>query len=247
MLHQVEWTEKKVGEFWGNMDRLIEGGERVNDYFSNNVGADFLECVNQKIRFSNKKILDYGCGIGGLSVELLEKYDPKLVCGCDISKESVDLMDARCKKYENYGGAYEVGEALQKLGKAKFDIVIAIEIIEHLSDQDLDIMLKRARAFLKKGGILLISTPNDENLKESIVVCPDCGCYYHKVQHVRSWNGESLSNYLRKYGFKEKKIILTDLNKPKGFLRRLYANYTILRRRLSGRKLGNLIYIGYKM
>ena len=247
MLHRVEWTDKKVGEFWANIDRLIEKKERVNDYFSNGAGDEFLKCVTQKVEFSNKKILDYGCGIGILAEKILDEYNPELVCGCDISKESVTMMDERCKKYKNYGGAYEVNEAMQQFGKGKFDIVIAMEIVEHLSDQDLDIMLKRARSFLKKGGILLVSTPNDENLKESIVVCPDCGCYFHKVQHVRSWNKKSLSVYLERYGFRTKKMIITDLAKPKGWLRRLYADYTVLRKKVFGRDLNNLIYIGCKM
>ena len=57
MLHRVEWTDKKVGEFWANIDRLIEKKERVNDYFSNRAGDEFLKCVaysNSEFKIINK-------------------------------------------------------------------------------------------------------------------------------------------------------------------------------------------------
>lgn len=47
----------------------------------------------------------------------------------------------------------------------------------------------------------MITTPNDENLDISKTCCPECGCIFHKTQHVRSWTPENLDNFMSSRGF----------------------------------------------
>jgi hypothetical protein len=54
---------------------------------------------------------------------------------------------------------------------------------------------------LKPNGKLIITTPNNEDLDFSTNFCPDCGCIYHKYQHIRTWSSDSLNNKLNEYSF----------------------------------------------
>ena len=57
---------------------------------------------------------------------------------------------------------------------------------------------------LKPGGRLVVTTPNEEDLEQSKVVCPECLARFHKMQHVRSWSARTLTERLEGYGFKGK-------------------------------------------
>ena len=93
--------------------------------------------------------------------------------------------------------------------------------------------------------MVLITTPNNENLDNETVYCPCCENSFHRWQHVRSWSSDSLSLYLIKHGFK---VILTKeidfaLNKDLGVLR-YYIKTAI--NKFYRKKLPNLIIIAQK-
>jgi 2-polyprenyl-3-methyl-5-hydroxy-6-metoxy-1,4-benzoquinol methylase len=82
-----------------------------------------------------------------------------------------------------------------------FDAVYSIEVVEHLSNDMLDAMVLECMRLLKKGGILVITTPNDESLERSFTCCPNCNSTFHIWQHVRSWSATSLTSYMSQRGF----------------------------------------------
>ena len=96
--------------------------------------------------------------------------------------------------------------------KGFFDLVLLTEVIEHLDNRDLSVVCSNIRTLLKPGGKIFITTPNNEDFRSSMVVCPDCGCYFHKVQHIRIWNQESLASHMNGEGFNEVMSIQTDIN-----------------------------------
>jgi SAM-dependent methyltransferase len=82
-----------------------------------------------------------------------------------------------------------------------FDLVFATEVIEHLDDGELDGLLAECRRLLKPGGFVLFTTPNNEDYDASKMMCPDCGCIFHKWQHVRVWTPSTLKAYVEPHGF----------------------------------------------
>lgn len=102
-------------------------------------------------------------------------------------------------------------------------MILLIEVIEHLDDVSLESVLIDCKRLLKPNGVLLISTPNDEVLEDSTQVCPDCGAYFHSVQHIRNWNYQSLQVVLNKYGLTCKKCVTTNLLSEKTFLKTLVS------------------------
>ena len=80
------------------------------------------------------------------------------------------------------------------------------KVIEHLDDPTLDGVLVESRRILAPDGALVLTTPNEENLAREHVMCPDCGCIFHRWQHRRSWSRASLSSALLQAGFSNVRI-----------------------------------------
>ena len=82
-----------------------------------------------------------------------------------------------------------------------FDIVFLVETIEHLTDIYLHTMLKKINRVLKPGGIIVVTTPNEENLEKANVHCPDCGATFHQMQHIRNWNVRKIEALANDFDF----------------------------------------------
>ena len=104
----------------------------------------------------NLKIADIGCG-GGLLTEPLTRMGAS-VTGVDAGKENIKIAAAHAKAQGlkiDYSAT--TAEALAATG-AKFDIVTALEIVEHVDN--VDVFIKALAKLVKSGGLLIMSTPN---------------------------------------------------------------------------------------
>ena len=106
--------------------------------------------------FKDLKILDIGCG-GGLLSEPMTRLGGK-VTGIDAAEKNIKIASAHAAKaglaidYRNV-----TVEELAKTGE-KFDIILNMEVIEHVADVPL--FLKSCSALLKPGGLMFIATIN---------------------------------------------------------------------------------------
>lgn len=110
------------------------------------------ELVNN---FSNKNftVLDIGCGEGFGAYLLSERNG--LVVGIDIDKTTIEK--AR-NKYQRNNLIFEVGDALNLNVKRSFDLICALQVIEHVDDDKK--FLSQIKQLLKPSGIFIVSTPN---------------------------------------------------------------------------------------
>jgi predicted SAM-dependent methyltransferase len=75
-------------------------------------------------------------------------------------------------------------------------------VIEHLDDHYLELTFNNIHNLLNPEGYLIITTPNDEDLSKSYICCPETNELFHRWQHIRSWNTDTLRGYVEKKGFK---------------------------------------------
>jgi 2-polyprenyl-6-hydroxyphenyl methylase/3-demethylubiquinone-9 3-methyltransferase len=102
------------------------------------------------------RVLDIGCG-GGLLSEPLARLGGEVV-GADASQPNIAA--ARLHASEQ-GLAIDyravTAEALADAGE-RFDIVLAMEVVEHVADVDL--FVKRCAEMVKPGGLMIVATLN---------------------------------------------------------------------------------------
>ena len=103
----------------------------------------------------NVKILDIGCG-GGLLCEPLTRLGAQVV-GIDASNKNIKIAKIHAKKSDLKINYYcTTPESFNY--KEKFDVVLNMEIVEHV--EDVNLFLKESSKFLKKNGIMFIATLN---------------------------------------------------------------------------------------
>ena len=104
---------------------------------------------------SKLKILDIGCG-GGLVSEPLCRLGAD-VTGIDASSKNIEVA----KIHSNKSGLkikYLNTSPEKKKIKEKFDVVLNLEVVEHV--ENLDLFLKSSSDLLKKNGLMFIATIN---------------------------------------------------------------------------------------
>jgi tetratricopeptide (TPR) repeat protein len=112
-----------------------------------------VNSISSKIVIDDKSVIvDFGCGIGRLSKELIEKFNCQVV-GVDISSD----MRGHARKYVNSKNFQAVSPSQFReiiLKGVRFDAAIAVWVLQHCIDPLSDIvMLKTA---LKKEGLFYV-------------------------------------------------------------------------------------------
>ena len=110
---------------------------------------------SEKLPLKDIKILDIGCG-GGLLSEPLSRLGAT-VTGIDASDRNIKIAKMHLKKSKldinYYCSSPESFEA-----KEKFDVVLNMEIVEHVDN--VDFFLLKSSDLLKKDGLMFIATLN---------------------------------------------------------------------------------------
>lgn len=230
----LEWNEENIEKFWNHHS------QNPQKYFTSLYGKNIIKFVSKYI---NKKssVLDYACGTGGLTKRLLEAGF--FVSCTDMSARSRTIIHKMFNSHSAFKGVFS-SDSFNEIN-FKVDVVILVEIVEHVSDNDLDQIFSNITQVLLSGGKIIITTPNDENLDHETVFCPCCENTFHRWQHVRSWNRDSLSKFILKKGFHNLVVKEVDfaLSKDLGIFRYyLLSIYT----RLFSRKKPNLCIVAEK-
>lgn len=112
-----------------------------------------LALINSIKLKNNAKFLDVGCGVGFFMDQLHQQYPSMELYGVDYSK--YNLKQARRLPYEFK--QCDIEEGIPYKDKY-FDFIYSAELIEHLVNPDY--FLSECNRLLKKGGYLIVTTPN---------------------------------------------------------------------------------------
>jgi SAM-dependent methyltransferase len=144
-----------VTEFTG--ERVIPG--LVND----DLWAEHVARYEFASRFAAaRRVLDAGCGTGYGSAELA--VAAASVVGIDFAWEAVDYGRAQGPARSQISWCQGSVEFMP-FRAASFDVVVAFEVIEHLSNWQG--LLREARRVLTEDGVFIVSTPNREYYSET--------------------------------------------------------------------------------
>lgn len=195
--HDIKWIPEKVSRLWGY---YAANPAYKQYYFSYHSGKSILQFVKKYVSFSNKEILDFGCGPGYL-IDYLLKEPSNKVYGLDFSEESISKVNEKFKYEKRFGGAVSTKELPSPFPDNSKDVIFSVEVVEHLNDVELTNVLKDIYRVLKPGGYVIVTTANKEDLEAEKTICPDCGCVFHRWQHLRVWDASALKEVMEKTGF----------------------------------------------
>ena len=154
---EIEKFSKIAEEWWDPSGKFkplhIFNPVRIK-YIKDNIINDF-KIEHSNLPFKGLNILDIGCG-GGLLSEPMARLGGDVV-GIDASEKNIKIAKHHIKK-NNLNIKYYNTSPEKFKSKKKFDIILNMEIVEHV--EDVDIFIKHSSKFLKKNGIMFIATLN---------------------------------------------------------------------------------------
>ncbi|MDB4192580.1 bifunctional 2-polyprenyl-6-hydroxyphenol methylase/3-demethylubiquinol 3-O-methyltransferase UbiG [Candidatus Pelagibacter sp.] len=148
----------KIAEEWWNPNGKFKPLHNFNPirikYIKENIIKDF------KIKPSEKplkkiNLLDIGCG-GGLLSEPMCRLGANVV-GIDASVKNIKVAKFHAKK-NKLKISYKVASPEKLKTNLKFDVILNMEIVEHV--ENIDFFIKESAKLLKKNGIMFVATLN---------------------------------------------------------------------------------------
>ena len=162
---EINKFDKLAAEWWnpeGSFKPLHKFNPIRIKYIKESIIRHF-KIKSKNIPLKNINILDIGCGGGLISVPM-KKLGANVV-GIDASLKNINIAKTHSKK-NNIKIKY-ISSSPEKLKiNKKFDILLMLEIVEHVDD--FNFFIQQSSKFLKKNGLMFIATLN-KTLKSYVV------------------------------------------------------------------------------
>ena len=154
--------------------------------------------------------LDIGCGRGEW-IGLLAQHD--IACkGIDVDKGMLEAC-----KLQKFDVEYGDGIAyLEKLESKSLTVISAFHVVEHIPFEQLQTLVEESLRVLKPGGLLIMETPNPENIKVATEN------FYLDPTHIKPIPASLLAFVPEYYGYKRTKVLR--LQEPKALMNKLDVN-----------------------
>jgi 2-polyprenyl-6-hydroxyphenyl methylase/3-demethylubiquinone-9 3-methyltransferase len=156
---EVERFSALAAEWWnpnGKFRPLHKFNPVRLAYIRDQVAARFGRDSHAAKPFEGLRILDIGCG-GGLLCEPMARLGAEVV-GADASETNIEvakLHAAEAGVTVDYRAT--TAEALAEAGE-KFDVVLNMEVVEHVAD--IDLFIAKCSEMVKPDGIMFVATIN---------------------------------------------------------------------------------------
>ena len=155
---EIQKFSKLANEWWdvnGKFKPLHMFNPIRIEYILDEISKHFQINRRGKNFLQNLEILDIGCG-GGLISEPMANLGGN-VTGIDAAEKNIKVAYLHSKK-SNLKINYLNKSPEQLIVKKKFDIILNLEVVEHVSN--LDLYLKSCSNLLKKNGLMFTATIN---------------------------------------------------------------------------------------
>ena len=148
----------KIAEEWWNPDGKFKPLHNFNPirikYIKENIIKDFKIKPSEK-PLKKLNLLDIGCG-GGLLSEPMCRLGANVV-GIDASEKNIKVAKFHAQK-NKLKINYKIASPEKLKSKIKFDVILNMEIVEHV--ENIDFFIKESAKLLKKNGVMFVATLN---------------------------------------------------------------------------------------
>lgn len=158
---------------------------------SNKENTERYEATEKLIPSDVGSLADIGCGHGGfLNIVAAHRKELKLK-GVDSSEGALSHVAFEKLMASITDLPFKPGE---------FDCVSALEVLEHLTEEDFEKALSELSRVANK--YIIVSVPYMENLDWNSTTCTACKNKFHVDGHYRTFNGQKMANLFKSGNFK---------------------------------------------
>lgn len=112
---------------------------------------------------SNSKVLEIGCGNGGVTKLIANKNPTGKITAVDISQECISAAKDNLKKFNHID--YIISDMSDFQSDTKFDIVILPDVLEHIPIEFHDNLFRVINDLLEEKGFVFINIPEPKFLE----------------------------------------------------------------------------------
>lgn len=148
-------------------------------------------------------VLDAGSGFGQYEYYMATRHKNWSIKGIDVKSEQIADCNAFFQRIGLKNVAFAMADLTQFVEENQYDLILCVDVMEHIEEDER--VLQNFYRSLKKGGMLLISTPSDQGGS-------DVHHHDHKEneahsfidEHVRDGYGmEEITQKMKRAGFSE--------------------------------------------
>jgi SAM-dependent methyltransferase len=173
----------EIPEIWENDWFGIADENRVREF-------------SKRIPDDVRSILDAGCG-NGLFLHYISRSNSKYGRICGVDRSQIALSHVKTEKYLSSVDALPFRDC-------EFDIVTSLEVIEHLPVGVYENSLKELSRVARR--YILIGVPFNQDIRNSLIECPNCSCRFNADYHLRSFSETAIKRIFTDKIFKCKEI-----------------------------------------
>lgn len=193
---------------------------------------DFCWPISELVKLTKEDtVIDFGCGVGHLSFYLYLKYGCRTI-GIDYAKDAISFSNKNKKKFFKAHNLSE--DKIKFLNNDNYNlpnlknikIVYLQDVIEHLYDEEIDIVLTKFKTWNDKEIYIAIRTDNNLHIKyvrpvidlfsvitkKGILKDLKKRAAWEKERHVNLMTANELIKKLERNGFKAEKLHYTPLS-----------------------------------
>lgn len=248
MNYHVAYRHLRLIQNGAGADEPVPAEEYTREYFLRHRGGsgEFSRSQGRELydahRFAlemadprpHEDVLDFGCGCG--EVALHAARTARSVLGIDYSKDAIELAREAQRHFDPAAAArvkFVVADAgTFKLPENGFDLILFLDVIEHLTQAEIEAVLPKLRAALKPGGRLLTHTwPNRWHRAYAYPLVYRLGrltgnktrprdprTHFEAVMHVSEQSPFELKGRLHRAGFSRIRVFLRHPHEVSGSL-----------------------------
>jgi 2-polyprenyl-3-methyl-5-hydroxy-6-metoxy-1,4-benzoquinol methylase len=163
---------------------------------------------------SKKNVLDIGTGSGNFEIYKSKKF--KKIIGLDYNNDAINFLSKKLKE-QNISNVeakiFDLRNFKQNEIPEAIDIVIMVDVIEHVSEENAMQLFKVLKNKLKDDSKIIIITPNYsslwliiEKVLDRLTIVPK----FDGAQHIAKYNSKTLNNLFQKIGYEN--VVSTSIN-----------------------------------
>jgi SAM-dependent methyltransferase len=160
---------KNFDEYAEDYDTILKEKLKVFGEETDYYAESKIRIIQENIRKSPARILEFGCGIGTNIRWLLDFFPNASVFGCDVSERSLEKASSR---YQSVNFFPIKDDCIDPSGR--FDVVLVANVFHHILPEQREETMKKLANYVADGGEIFIFEHNPCNpLTRYIVhICP---------------------------------------------------------------------------